>query len=289
MVLGILVIVVSLALFLSFPPKSWLEKLLYGFPLEIGFAFVIAWVVANLVESKARQEYDRYTQEKARLISQNVFGYLYSVNFPRSAFSVLEDFVFSPAIIKTYQKLDYELITPEVEPGWVKMRCEFDYSLKNVSEKTVEHDLRFHFSKIAGLNEPEVEGLGLQSLVIGDQSIPSEQFDALDHAAEDEIGRQRFLVVRSIPANSELRVRVTFVQLKRVDDNDLYQSGSVCENLELKLRYDPTYFDVFIEPIHPSNSFDSDIEPCGGDNCRIVRIDQALLPKNGVFMWWNKK
>jgi len=264
-------------------------KLIIGFLTEIGFAFVIAWAVAHLVEKGARREYDQYTQEKSKLISQNVFGYLYSVKFPRSAFRVLEEHVFSQPIIKTVTKLEYELLDGEVAPGWIKMRCEFDYTLKNLSDTAIEHPVRFHTSKVSGLNEPKVDGIGLQSLIVGDDVIAEERFGEIDNAAPDDVGLHKYLVTRSIAPNSELRVRVTFTQLKRSNDNDLWQSNSVCEGIELKLRYNPDAYNVFVEAVHPSSTFDSDIGPSGGNRCRTVRIDKALLPKNGVFMWWNAK
>ncbi|GAA3864718.1 hypothetical protein GCM10022404_13770 [Celeribacter arenosi] len=46
-------------------------------------------------------------------------------------------------------------------------------------------------------------------------------------------------------------------------------------------------YKLFIEPVHPANKFDADFGPNGADCCRTVRIDQTLLPKNGLFIWWN--
>ena len=287
--LGLVFIFVGLLSALHFHPETLFWKLFIGFFTEVGFALLIAWGVALLIERGARKEYDHYTQEKARVISQNVFGYLYSVKFPRSAFAVMEEHIFKAPVIKTQQKLDYELLDPRDDSGWIKMRCEFDYTLKNLSDKSVAHPVRFHASRVSGLDAPVFAGMGLQSVVINGVAIPSDQYDAIDAAAPDDVGQQKFEVIRDILPNEELSVRVVFFQLKRLNDNDLYQTGIVTENLELKFRYNPDLFDVFLEPVHPSSQFDRDIKPNGGDRCRVVSIDHALLPKNGVFMWWNKK
>jgi hypothetical protein len=288
-IVGVLFVFVGLFFALHFHVETLGPKLLIGFVTEIGFALLIAWGVAHVIERGARKEYDNYTKEKAQIISQNVFGYLYSVKLPRSAFDVMEEHIFKAPIIKTEQKLEYELLDPEDDSGWIKMRCEFDYTLKNISDSVVKHPVRFHASRVSVIGAPDIPGLGLQSLFIGPEEIPADKFPEIDLAAADDVGIQKYQVDREIQPNAELRVRVRFVQLKRVDDNDLYQTNTVTESFELKLRYNADMFDVFIEAVHPSSKFDGDIIQNGGRRCRTVSIDQALLPKNGVFMWWNKK
>jgi hypothetical protein len=286
-VTGIIFIFLGLTTLLVVKPTDLVPKILLGVLTEVGFALLIAVCVAKVIEKGARQENDRYTLEKAQLISRNVFAYLYSVHFPKSAFSVLQDFVFGAPIIKTYQKLDYELLDPTDRSGWVKMRCEFDYTLRNLSDKVIEHPIRFYTSEVSGGKAPEFPGLGLQSLVIENVAIDPSRFPDIDKASADDVGEKKYEVVRTLLPNVDLRVRVTFVQVKKVEDNDLWLSNSVCEGLELKFRYNPEVYNVFLKPVHPADSFDTDIKPTVGDPCWTVGISRALLPKNGVFMWWN--
>jgi len=286
---GLALILLGFGLTLFFDPNSFIEKLIYGFIVEVGFAFSIAWGVGRTVEKGARKEFNDYVQRSGRVLSQNVFGYLYSVNFPRSAFKVMEDHIFSQPIIKTRQVIEMELIDPEPDSEWVKMRCQFDYTLKNMADTVINHPVRFHASKIAGMDEPPDHEIGLKSLTIGDDQIDPSRFEEIDRSAEDEVGQQKFVEEVVLGPKEEVRVRVTFIQHKRVNDNDLWQSNSVCEGFELNFRYNPDLFDLFLEPVHPSNKFKSDLGPTNGDNCRRVEIEQALLPKNGVFMWWNRK
>lgn len=286
---GVFFIFLGLLLLLVVKPADLVPKLLLGFMTEVGFALVIAWGVAFFIERGARLENDRYILEKARVISQNVFSYLYGVQFPKSAFSVLQEFVFSPPIIKTRQILDYELIDPIDNSGWTTMRCEFDYTLRNISDVPIEHPIRFYTSEVSGGKAPKLPGVGLQSLVIATESINPDDFPKFDKAAPDEVGQRKYEVVRTILPGSDLRVRVTFVQPKKIEDNDLWQSNSVCESLEFKIRYNPEVYDVFLEPVHPGRRFDTEIKQNAGDNCRTVSINRPLLPNNGVFMWWSKK
>lgn len=283
---------VFVGLWLSFGPEklTFYQKLGFGFVIEIGFAFLIAWGIGLTVELSTKREYNKYVQDQGRLLSQNVFGYLYSVHFPRSAFDVISKYIFSEPIIKTKIRLECELQHSTIDLDWVKMHCTFDYTLKNLSDNpVVDHPIRFYTSKVSGMNEPNDPDVGLKSIMIGSKKISEDQFEALDKAADDEVGQQKFETKRTISAGEELRVRIAFTQHKRTNDNDLWQSNSICKNLELDFKYDSNEFDVFIEPIHPSNKFDTDQQLAGAKTCRMVTINEPLLPKNGVFMWWNGK
>ena len=78
---GVIFILIGLAVISSISSMTFYQKMVYGALVEIGFAFVIAWVVGLTVEQGARREYDRYTQLKSKELSRDVFGYLYSVRF----------------------------------------------------------------------------------------------------------------------------------------------------------------------------------------------------------------
>ncbi|MBY6153955.1 hypothetical protein KUV47_12090 [Vannielia litorea] len=286
---GLILIVVGLLCIISFEKLTFLQKLLFGAITEIGFALMIAWVVGQTVERAAREELNFEALQNAKNIARNVFEYLYSVQLPRSLFQVVETFIFKVPVIKTKQFLEYELITPQAEAEWIKMRCYFDFTLKNISSDVVEdHPIRFHASKVSGFDEPDTPGVGMQSIIIGGRNVPAEEWGKMDDDAPDLPGQHKFVRKHTLQPGEEVRVEITFVQQKRVVDNDLWQSNCVCESFELRFKYDPEVFDAFLEPVHPAGAFDSDI-PDAGDHCRRVRFNQPLLPKNGVFMWWNRK
>ena len=113
LVIGILAVVLGLGLILWLKPQELLWKIVIGGVTELGFAAIIAWVVAFMLEKGARDDYDRYTQEKAKDISKNVFSYLYGVRLPRRAFDAIEEYIFREKVIKTEQKLNYHLLQNE--------------------------------------------------------------------------------------------------------------------------------------------------------------------------------
>ncbi len=304
LLIGVLFVLVGLAIIAPMEKMSFYQKLVYGVVIEVGFAFIIAWLVGLLVERGARQEYNEYVQkredeekersrehlaEREREISRNVFSYLYNVNLSRELFKIVQQYIFEQPVVKTKQFLEYELISPE-DPSseWLKMKCYFDYTLKNVSAEPIDHSVIFYTSDVVGEDAPDLDGVGLLSVYIGDEAVPPEEFEDLDAAAEDAPGVKRYSKVKTIQSGEEVRVEITAIQLKRVDDDDLWQSSCVCDSCELKFKFDPELFNVFLEPVHPQNSFDQSF-PIGPDNCVRVRISRPLLPKNGIYMWWNRK
>ncbi len=148
LILGCLLILVGLICFLYFDPKLFLYKLLFGVFLEIGFALVIAVSVGVLLEKTARDEYTEFAQEKSKEMSRNVFGYLYGVHLPKNSFEVLEKYVFDVPVIKTRQILNYTL--PDIHEDdqiWIEMQGEYEYTVKNISDKTVPYDVKFYVSE----------------------------------------------------------------------------------------------------------------------------------------------
>jgi len=290
LILGCLLILVGLICFLYFDPKLFLYKLLFGVFLEIGFALVIAVSVGVLLEKTARDEYTEFAQEKSKEMSRNVFGYLYGVHLPKNSFEVLEKYVFDVPVIKTRQILNYTL--PDIHEDdqiWIEMQGEYEYTVKNISDKTVPYDVKFYVSEPTEPVSEQGRNLGLQSLSIDRKNILTEDFDDLDEAGEDEIGIKRYKKPIQLLSQQEVEVRVVFTQLKRVMDNDLYQTSCVTENLTLKLRFDPEHYNVFLEPVHPQGKWDTEQKATHGDKCTTVTINAPLMPQNGAFMWWQPK
>ncbi len=164
------------------------------------------------------------------------------------------------------------------------MRCAFEYQLKNISNESVYHPVIFHTSEIVGFHPPKDERVGLTRLFIG-EDIPEDQFEALDEAADDPVGQRRYRKDMMIDPGETLDVRVSFYQMKKSRDADLWQTLLICENITLTVRFDPDVFNVQMEPVHPADRFDRyDKE----DNSVTVTLDRPLLPRNGIFIWWSE-
>lgn len=298
LIIGLLLTFTGLsALFWAEPKAVWL-KVVYAGISEIGFAFIIAWIVGKSVEGQARKEYngfiakrqDEFREEiKAREIalSKNIFDYIYSVRLPKSVFEFVENHIFMEKIIKTRQVVEYQLdCNNGVNDDWLLMRVTLDYQLKNISSEPVDYDILFYSSEVVGEAVPEGYVGELEKLFVGEE-IPSEKFSELDAAADDEIGQRRYKKNVRIGPDDTVDVRIVFSQPKRKRDNDLWQSLSVCESLQLSIRFDPKDVDVYLEPVHPGDSFDrKEIEDHG---LIYARVDRPLLPRNGFFIWWLPK
>ena len=290
LICGLVFVSFGFFLLLEFKPESLAQKLGIGIPIEVGFAFIIAWVVGMTVEREARRELSDHANKQAVTISENVVKYLYSVDLPRDVFDLVEEYVFKQKVIKTSQLLVFDLTSEIIEGDWIAMNCEFDYRIKNISSEDVDYPVRFHASKVSGLNEPKVGDVGLKSLIIGSEEIEEAEFQDIDDADEDNVGQQKFSKNVTLRPGEEKRIRVNFSQYKRVNDNDLFQTNAISLCTELRVHYNAEMMNLFWEPVHPSEKFDREMNRQAGTKnaCKIAEIDSPLLPKHGIFIWWNK-
>ncbi len=87
LVVGLAFLFLGLAALLWGEPEEVWRKVVYAGISEIGFAFIIAWIVSIFVEQKARQEYTKEIMEREITLSKNIFNYLYSIRLPKSIFN----------------------------------------------------------------------------------------------------------------------------------------------------------------------------------------------------------
>ncbi len=291
LIYGIAFSFVGIALLAHIEPKTTFGKVIIAGFTEIGFALVIAWGIGTFIERVARKDYNEYIQKKENILNRNLFAYLYDTNTSSTVFEFVTKYLFETPIIKTKQVLEYELMAPEAESDWVLMKVRFDFTLKNISLDKVDHVVRFHASKVSGLDSPKDDRDGLKSINLDGVNIDPSEFSKFDEAAPDDVGRQKFAFACPLEPDQEVRVMLSFMQYKRKVDNDLFQSNLICEETEFTLRYNPEHYDIFVEPVHPSDKFSQEFLENENHvtNCRRVIFNEPLLPKNGVFFWWNPK
>lgn len=286
LVIGLFSILLGLFLIVSHEHLAFWQKMLFGAVTEFGFAFVIAWVVGQTVEITAKREYNDYLQKQEKALSQNILRFLFDVDLTKSIFKVVTDYVLSKPVIKTKQKSEAQLICIEGNDEWLKMQYRFEYTLRNISKNPVDWPLTFHVPKPEGMEIPNVEGIGIQFFQIGGRQIPIENLTLLCDDTVDSVGQIRYRNDIKIQPGEDVDIQIEFTQLKRTNDNDLFQTHITCEQLNLIVRFDHTKFNVYSEPLHPSGYWRSNIiEPQG-----VLRasLDAPFLPANGYFIWWNK-
>lgn len=287
LILGVTLSILGIALLLHFDPKLLLLKVLYAGVTEIGFAFIIAWVVGLTVELGARKEYNEYIQSKERLLSRNVFSYLYNNRLPRVAFDQIETHVFKQPVIKTSQRIDYSFPSDTDNDGWILVKCIYDYEVENISDTTQQYPLKFHISDPTAKDEPS--GLSAKTVYfrIGEKEYSDKQISEMNGREPDKDGQIRYSTTLVLEPGEKQSVRAVCLMPKRVNDNLLFKHGVVCLQTDLVIRYDRSRYDVFVEAVSPHEHFTSFSANTDHTGCLEASFNEPMLPKHGVFVWWD--
>jgi hypothetical protein len=290
LLVGLILSLAGLVLLLHYEPKDLFWKVAYAGVTELGFAFVIAWAVGNLVEKKARREYNEFVEARTQALGQNVLYSLYDIRIPKETYKIIEDYIFKRPVIKIRQRIEWTIPDPSPNSDWILIKCIFDYDLKNVSDKRVkDYRVRFHISAPTVADHPADGDAGTKLVRIRNDVFDEEQIRTMNKAEADADGQVRYSHPISIGPDEVVPVRIVFFQHKRVKDADIFKHSCLCERTELTVRYNSAIYDFFAEPISPCEAFDSVFKNADHTGRYEALMTKPMLPKNGIYMWWDKK
>jgi hypothetical protein len=290
LVVGLILSFSGLTLLFHYEPKYVFSKVVYAGVTEVGFAFVIAWAVGSFVEKRARREYNEFVEAKTQALSRNVLYSLYDIRIPKETFELIEEHIFNRPVIKTRQRIEWTIPDPSPNSDWILIKCIFDFDLKNVSDKKVKnYPLRFHISNPTVADHPAGAEAGTKLVRVRSVVFDEEQIRSMNKAEADSDGQIRYSHTISILPDEIVPVRIVFFQHKRVKDADIFKHSCLCERTELTVRYNSQVYDFFAEPISPCEAFDSVFKNVDHTGRYEALMAKPMLPKNGVYMWWDKK
>ncbi len=296
LVLGIVLIIVGLTLLFAIDPKQTGWKVVLAGFAELGFAFAIAWIVLAAIEVKSRNRHEREMiqrrehfeseiQDREKALNKNIFDYIYSVKLPKKLFLCVEKHIFQSPFIKEYQRLEYTF--GERTEGWVLIRGEFEYRVRNVSQDAQTYPVQFFIGKEVGRSQAPFSQEGYYKVSIGGKDYTTDEILEADAAAEDTEEFQRFALEYDLEPDECLDVRLGFYLRKRSTDSELWQTIDLCDSVEMKVKYDPSEFELHITPVHSCDEFS--IKPDRDDFGVRVELNEPLLKGNGVQFWWAPK
>ncbi|MEM7472176.1 MAG: hypothetical protein AAF340_12565 [Pseudomonadota bacterium] len=289
---GVFCVLVGLWLISSYEKLTFMQKMLFGGVTEVGFAFVIAWVVGQTFEKAAKAEYNEYIQKQEKSLSQNILMYLFDVDLTKGVFQVVSESVLSNPIVKKKQIVEYSIIEEHTGTDWITVNCFFDYTLRNISNSDVFRDIRFHFAEprsVGELEQQALTGLGLRSLEVGGSVYEKTKFSELVDHESAGVGQNCYSVRKKIASGEDLRVRVSFCQLKRSTDKEIWTTYDTCEALEVTFRCNSANYECSIEALHPSRRFDTLSPSSPPEGILRATSSTPLLPANGFVLWWERR
>ncbi|WP_210093584.1 hypothetical protein [Ruegeria sp. HKCCSP346] len=289
---GFLVSFLGLFLLLKYEPSTLFWKVVYAGITELGFAFVIAWIVLATLEVRARDAHEKEVMERReefegellnreKILNKNIFDYIYSVRLPKDIFLSIEKNIFQSPFVKDYQRIDYHF--EEVKKGWVLIRGEFEYEIRNVSREKKPFDIKFYIEKELGDAPPPFVQKGFYKVIVDGEHLSTEDIQAADEEAEDTVEYTNFKLVKKLSPDQTMKVVLGFHLRKRTTDSEIWQSLDTCSHLDVKISYDPREFDLHVTTIHPNDEFTAVDKDDYGVR---VEMSEPLLRGNGVYLWW---
>jgi len=264
---------------------------------ELGFAFVIAWVVSLAIEAGARAQQNRAVEEAIKRIGHDVFegalGIKHDKAYVRSVIETCLDQPLTRELYRIHYRIepfpagDAERLGIEND-RFVLVHAKISYTVRNAGRNREVFRMTYGIPCRSG----DLRDFSrLTALVIGDARYPNPQeaaqFELPADAVEPEFGANandrnyRFAVELDASETVDIVMNATLV--KEMSDSDTFgfsrpTTGAIIQitSAVLGLR--------FGVQARTSSKLQTVSEPDGGNG--EWQIDGSILPYQSVNLWW---
>ena len=257
---------------------------------DLGLAGLVALLVGALIEKASRKRQEEDFNTHLQNVSQETFKAVIGHKIPESIVDKVLGTVLRKAIIRENSRLKLRLSDiPGRETGdYILLNCTHQYILRNLSSETVKHTIKIFkpTPPVEGYDEfllpmtVTIDGEPLEEDVIadGDDAIPNSGFE------------ERFAHKINIKPNSSINVRSETWLLKEQSDTELWVSLIPSTGMEVDVEMALGTLPLWhVDALH-SGSLDIltpnlPLPPFSERNCSY-RLTDALLPYQGIHLWW---
>ena len=219
--------------------KTWI-----GVLKEMGFASLIALIIAVVIERTSRARQEMTTSERQREIAESVFRGVFETDIPKTIVDEVVEGILKSKIVRLDHTSTYVLNdrTKEVEGKsykYIELTATSSYTLQNVSREYVVVPIRLMFP-VPG--NPYLRDMAkLMNFAINDRSLSSQEIEAGNEAAGNTEYLQGYLWEQELAPGATVRVRGTSTLIKDRSDNEiwtsLYPSKSMRLYVTMNCRY----------------------------------------------------
>jgi len=243
---------------LGFNADPFTKKDISSFIKEIGFAFVIAYIITITVEFSARREYNSLVLESNRMFSRNMYEYIYDVNLSEDVFDFVEKFIFKSKFVRigvkinyTFKEIfesDFELdekenkieIIQEIAKNWMFVEVETTYWVKNLTSEVATYPAPLIVEKqINRIASDEIlsSRIGLISFFAKDKYFTPDELKYADDKWEDDSRYLRYKFEVDLLPDEVCRISMVYRMVKNKTDSEFWRSLYICDNLQLTASF----------------------------------------------------
>lgn len=267
--------------------KTWI-----GVLKEMGFASLIALIIAVVIERSSRARQEMTTSERQREIAESVFRGVFETDIPKTIVEEVVEGVLKSKIVRLDHTNTYVLNdrTKEVEGKshkYIELTATSSYTLQNVSKENVVVPIRLMFP-VPG--NPHLRDIAkLVNFAINDRALNAQEINAGNEAAGGNTEYlQRYLWERELAPGATVQVRATSTLIKDRSDNEIWTSLYPSKSMRLYVTMNCQDMAFGAAALHRES-----IKKVAGEEGDMGHheweLARPVLPYQGIVFWWRPK
>lgn len=255
---------------------------------EMGYALVIAWVVAIAIEASSRKEHNQAVEESRRAISQDVFQGVYSIRHDSSYVRT----VISTCLEETLMRENYS-ISYKVEPfpgadadakgkDLVLVTVTIRYDLRNVGPSDQSYSSTYSIPVREG---PLEEHAKVTLIQIDNVTCEGDELKKCGRKGEDGDLNYDFRVELEPQESKEVLIEAVLVKDMSDGDTFGFRRPTMGVTVRLDVNVPGLEFGASERTASPMKVVRA---PHPGRTAEW-RVDGPILPFNSVNLWWRPR
>jgi hypothetical protein len=258
-------------------------KSISSFIKEVGFAFMIAFVLSIAIESKARREHNALVQTHLHALNRNVFQALYGIRTPQGLFEQVEDTIIKQKFFRRNVHMVYQFMPASTSKVFV-MDVDLNYHVENISRD--QDSFRIPVTLEKPFLKDVSDKVKLRAIVIDGKHLSDQELQEARDAAPDCEKFIRFSHNVDVDGESTRRIEIKYTMVKLHQDYEVWRSVFPCDGLRLTVTV-PQGVEILAHQIHPTPLRESVGKH--GDTLREWVLERPVLPYQGVLIWWRSE
>lgn len=290
MALGLLFAIPGICLAVAAKEPSLPSKLLIALVTELGFAFIIAWVIISTVDEREKKEHALKVEKDERRLSAKLYlNTVLDVDLPGVVGEESQSYIAGADFLKEHQNVFFSL---KRCGNFVRMEQVFETIYTNVSNVTQSWAPTFdsYDNRVEQVEKEHSElGWGIQNLEVTLRRADGRPDENVETTPTEKLKDSNSMMLSKaleLQPGDQVEMKITQIASKYASDNELFTNKALTKEMYLEVNYDKSEFDVLYRSIHPRENFAALERKFDSD--RII-FEHPFLPSHGFIVWWRLK
>lgn len=266
------------------------KSLVYVFAKELGFALIIASILAFTVERATRRRHEDAAENTMRSINKNIFKAIYGRYIPEEVFSEVERCLLTTDVVRKQYQIDYTLdyikendyprMTKDDKDTHLKVDLYSKYTLENTTNRHTEVPIELHLEK--PIDDLLVEYIQIESVIIGAIEFSKEEIEEIckTHNTKEHV---IFAHRQEMKGRESIEVSMTAKILKRKVDAEIWASRFPSSDITVRI-ISPCDISVMGTANHSQKLIERKM-----NGKQIFELKHGIFPFQSIIFWWKDR